>query len=147
MAETRRRKSASEVVRFGKPAALSVYPYLKVRKNSRVIFLESLETPIRASTWCSSEICIIDYFFIAPNSRLMLYLRRSQINVPRDRPFGKLFPPSSCSRRFDRNTKRGVFEKARNCKRFFKIYRNAVGRFVSTHQMVSASLKKRGTQA
>jgi hypothetical protein len=33
----------------------------------------------------SSELCIIDYFFIAHNYLLMLYLRRSQINVPRDR--------------------------------------------------------------
>src|SRR5688572_19014387 len=46
------------------------------------------------STWCSSEICIIDYFLIAPNSMMMLYFRWSQINVPRDRPLGKVFPPS-----------------------------------------------------
>jgi len=35
--ETRRRKSASDFVQFGKPAALSVYPFFKVRKNSLVL--------------------------------------------------------------------------------------------------------------
>ena len=138
--------SASDVG-AGKRVALHVYLYFNVWLKSRRCVSHDLETGTGACTYCSSEICIIGYFLIAHNCRLMLYLRRSQINVPRDRPFGKLFPPSSCSRRFDRNTKRGVFERARNCKRFIKIYRNAVGRFVSTHQMVSASLKKRGTQA
>jgi hypothetical protein len=54
------------------------------------------------STRRSSELCKIDYFLIAHNLKMMLYLQRSQINVPKRPPVGKLFPPSSCSRRFDR---------------------------------------------
>ena len=71
------------------------------------------------STFRSSELCIIGYFFIALKSLVMLYLRRSQINVPRDHPLGKLFPPSMLQQKVDRSTKRGVFERAQNCKRFF----------------------------
>jgi hypothetical protein len=37
MAETKKKKKASDVGRFGKPAALSVYPYSKVRKDSQVV--------------------------------------------------------------------------------------------------------------
>ena len=43
-------------------------------------------------TYRSSELCIIGYFLIALKSLVMLYLRRSQINVPRDRPLGKILP-------------------------------------------------------
>src|SRR5262245_27430734 len=36
----------------------------------------------------SSELCIINYFFVARGRGPMLYLWRSQINVPRDRRLG-----------------------------------------------------------
>lgn len=44
------------------------------------------------STYRSSEMCIIDYFLIAPKSRVMLYLRRSQINVPMRPPVRETLP-------------------------------------------------------
>ena len=44
-----------------------------------------LELVKARGTLRSSELCIIDYFFIAHKYLSMLYLRRSQINVPRDR--------------------------------------------------------------
>src|SRR6185503_10545099 len=87
--------------RSGKGRPLSVYPYFKVREKSKGA-RTVLEQCRAIGTRRSIEMCIIDYFLIAPNLKMMLYLQRSQINVPRDRPFGKLFPPSSCSRRFAR---------------------------------------------
>ena len=47
----------------------------------------------------------------------MLYLRRSQINVPRDRLKGTLPALNVAAEGLIEDTKRGVFEKAQNCKR------------------------------
>jgi len=41
----------------------------------------------------SGDLCIIRYFSVAHAPGGMLYLRRSRINVPRDRPFREFFPP------------------------------------------------------
>ena len=38
--------------------------------------------------WASSDLCIIGYFYVAHGRGPMLYLCRSQINVPRDRRLG-----------------------------------------------------------
>jgi len=107
----------------GKEGALSVYPYFKVREKSgqsRTVLEEQPGT----STCRSSELCKIDYFLIAHNLKMMLYLQRSQINVPRDRPLGKLFPPSSCSRRFDRKheMRRFLKELGTASRYTFKVY-------------------------
>jgi hypothetical protein len=60
----------------------------------------------------------------------MLYLRRSQINVPRDRPLGKLSPaPQVAAEGLIEARKEAFFEKAGHCKhdcRFFKIHGNAI---------------------
>jgi hypothetical protein len=55
----------------------------------------------------------------------MLYLRRSQINVPRDRRQGNSSRPQVAAEGLIENTKRGVFEKARHCKQDydFTIYK------------------------
>ncbi len=58
----------------------------------QITFAENLEQVRACSTYRSSEMCKIDYFLIARNYRMMLYLRRSQINVPRDRLLGKTLP-------------------------------------------------------
>jgi hypothetical protein len=79
------------LARLVKRGALRVYPYFNVW--SKIAGCD-MELGTGACTYCSSELCIIGYFFIASNCLLMLYLRRSQINVPRDQPLGKLFPPS-----------------------------------------------------
>jgi len=39
----------------------------------------------------SIVLCKIDYFYVAADQRPMLYLLRSQINVPRDRQFREFF--------------------------------------------------------
>jgi hypothetical protein len=68
----------------------------------------------------SYEICIIDYFFIARNWLLMLYLRRSQINVPRDRRQGNSSRPSMLQCAFvEIFRKEAFFEEAQNCKANF----------------------------
>ena len=54
--------------------------------------LVNLEPDVACSTLRSSKLCIIDYFLIASNCLLMLYLRRSQINVPMRPPFRETLP-------------------------------------------------------
>ena len=79
---------------------------------------ESQATRMQLScVWSSSELCIIDYFFIAHNCRAMLYLRRPQINVPRGRRRETLPTLNVAVAVLTRSvTKRGVFERAQNCK-------------------------------
>jgi|SoiMethySBSTD1v2_1073268.scaffolds.fasta_scaffold656323_2 hypothetical protein len=99
-----------QTLRPGKLRALRVYPYFNVWQKSHG-FGREMELAPGVSTYCSSEICIIDYFLIAPNCPLMLYLQRSQINVPRDRRWETLPAPQVAAEGLTEDTKRGVFEK------------------------------------
>jgi hypothetical protein len=79
-----------------------------------------LEEQSGSSTRRSSEICKIDYFLIARNLKMMLYLQRSQINVPKRPPVGKTLPALKLQQKVCSKTRNeAFFERAWHCKQVY----------------------------
>src|SRR5690349_10762354 len=82
--------------------------------------------------WLSSDLCIINYFFIAHGRGSMLYLCRSRINVPRDRRLGK-----------SSHLNVAVSSPRPKARARFRYFEPEEKYFAVTHQLGEQSLKER----